>query len=284
MDDIKYNYWKIDGHCSTGNADLRDCLGKVVDTNGFTILVCTSGWTLSTINFKKHLIRQGSIVVLPYDMVFIPLKCSANFNLRYVSVSQEMADEVFYSTTLLSFWDLIYEYPCLSCDEEQQDMVMKWFKTTEWIIGRYTDEPHRELLRNHFCNLFTSIYYEIKHLEKVGANTIETNKRTSLISQFYTLLSRYYAQYHSVKFYADKLNITPDYLHKLFVETNNIAPKEVIEAQLITAIKIYLSNTDLSVKNIAAELNFNDPSYMCRFFRRRAGISPLMYRNNNSER
>lgn len=44
------------------------------------------------------------------------------------------------------------------------------------------------------------------------------------------------------------------------------------------AIKTYLSSTDLSVKNIANELNYEDASYLCRFFRRMTGMSPLEYR------
>lgn len=58
-----------------------------------------------------------------------------------------------------------------------------------------------------------------------------------------------------------------------------MSPKEVIDQQIIVEIKTYLLNTDLSVKNIASELNFEDPSYMCRFFRRMTGVSPISYRN-----
>ena len=81
-------------------------------------------------------------------------------------------------------------------------------------------------------------------------------------------MGRYHTKYHDVKFYADKLNITPDYLYKLFYRIENISPKEMIDRLVIVSIKILLQNTDLSVKNIAAELHFDDPPYMCRFFRR----------------
>ena len=69
----------------------------------------------------------------------------------------------------------------------------------------------------------------------------------------------------------DKLNVTPDYLYKLIYRSDNVTPKEMIDRQTIITIKTYLQNTDLSVKNIASELNFDDPSYMCRFFRRMTG-------------
>lgn len=49
------------------------------------------------------------------------------------------------------------------------------------------------------------------------------------------------------------------------------------------AIKNYLTYTDLSVKNIAAKLNFDDPSYMCRFFRKMTGVSPMEYKNSTKK-
>lgn len=49
-----------------------------------------------------------------------------------------------------------------------------------------------------------------------------------------------------------------------------------------TEIKTYLVNTDLSIKSIATELNFEDASYMCRYFRRITKMSPIDYRKKSS--
>lgn len=38
----------------------------------------------------------------------------------------------------------------------------------------------------------------------------------------------------------------------------------------------------LPVYEIAERLNFEDTSYMCRFFHRKTGCSPLMFRNGNA--
>lgn len=49
-------------------------------------------------------------------------------------------------------------------------------------------------------------------------------------------------------------------------ENFQLSPKELIDRQTVTEIKTYLVNTDMSVKHIASELNFEDVSYMCRYF------------------
>lgn len=58
----------------------------------------------------------------------------------------------------------------------------------------------------------------------------------------------------------------------------NDTPKGLIERQVILEMKMLLETTDMSVKEIAGCLNFEDGSYMCRFFKRHTGISLTEYR------
>lgn len=55
--------------------------------------------------------------------------------------------------------------------------------------------------------------------------------------------------------------------------------KEIVDNFTVNEIKQYLSDTDLSVKDIAREFNFENPSYLARFLRRMTGPSPLEFRN-----
>ena len=78
----------------------------------------------------------------------------------------------------------------------------------------------------------------------------------------------------------DQLSITTTYLYKLCRKHLQLFPKEVLDRQTVTEIKTYLVNTDATIKGIADELHFNDVSYMCRFFRRMTGMSPIDYRRS----
>ena len=62
-----------------------------------------------------------------------------------------------------------------------------------------------------------------------------------------------------------------------------MSPKTLIEQQLLVEMKSYLIDTRLSVSEIADLLNFEDASYMCRFFRRKTN-SPLEFRNGSAVR
>ncbi len=58
----------------------------------------------------------------------------------------------------------------------------------------------------------------------------------------------------------------------------------MINWQIVVRIKTLLQSTDLSVKSIAEELNFEDPAYLCRFFRRETGMSPQEFRTGKTSR
>jgi len=77
----------------------------------------------------------------------------------------------------------------------------------------------------------------------------------------------------------DRLNVTPNYLNIIIKRNTGISAKEQIKLQLCLVIKTLLDTTDLSVKEIAERLHYDDPSYLCRIFRKQTGMTPIQYRN-----
>lgn len=279
MDNTKYKYWHINKNGVCGTTNLEECANHSVDLNGLTMLLCKQGCATASINFKKQAIRKGDIVFLSFDMHFIPLQVSKDFLVEYLSVSIEIADNIFFRINYTSFWDYIYEFPVQHARDRQVEMLCEWFCQTEWILDYNNDDDIAELLTNNLYNLIIIVMLEIKRGNYLELVRYEKNRVRSLTSQFYILVSRYYIGHRQVKFYADKLNITPDYLYKLIYGQSKVSPKEIIDKQVVSAIKTLLINTDMSIKRIASELNFEDVPYMCRYFRRITQLSPVEYRN-----
>jgi YesN/AraC family two-component response regulator len=68
------------------------------------------------------------------------------------------------------------------------------------------------------------------------------------------------------------------YLGTITRRTLNASPKAIIDRDIIRHLKALLTTTDKSLSEIAAEMNFEDTSYMCKFFRKHTGMSMLEYR------
>ena len=86
---------------------------------------------------------------------------------------------------------------------------------------------------------------------------------------------------HSLSFYADKMCVTPRYLGVVIKETSGITVKEWIDRALITNAKIMLKYENIPIAQIAEDLNFPNPSFFCKFFKRITGMTPHEFRQRD---
>lgn len=79
--------------------------------------------------------------------------------------------------------------------------------------------------------------------------------------------------------YADRLFLTQNHLNDAVKSVTGKTPGELIRERVLKEACLLLSHTSLSITEIAFLLQFEDPSYFARFFRKYAGISPKEQRN-----
>ncbi|MCC8036331.1 MAG: AraC family transcriptional regulator [Rikenellaceae bacterium] len=72
--------------------------------------------------------------------------------------------------------------------------------------------------------------------------------------------------------------LSHDHFIRLFKRELGTTPLEYVTRRKIENAQLMLTTTDLSVKNIAHRLAFNNLSYFNRLFKKTAGITPLQYR------
>ena len=107
----------------------------------------------------------------------------------------------------------------------------------------------------------------------------ETNTPSiDIIKRFLDLLEVNFSTERSVKFYAEKLAIHPNYLNALIKKHTGITAKESIQNRLLIETKYLLHSTNLSIKEISNQVGFNDPNYFTSFFTKFEHVSPGNYR------
>lgn len=148
-------------------------------------------------------------------------------------------------------------------------------------------------LNSLFELLNTEIYYPNPNLgvcysllqaglQKIFASSKELNKNINRSAEitfnFKELVYKYYLKDKTISFYASELSVSENYLHRCIKETIGESPKEWINKVSILQSQLLLQDLTKSISEIAFELNYGDPSYFGRLFKKINGVTPSEYR------
>lgn len=77
---------------------------------------------------------------------------------------------------------------------------------------------------------------------------------------------------------SDLAHVTKPYFIKLFKQEFGLSPVQYINNKKVERSQLLLFTTDMTVKEVAYTLGFNDQNYFIRMFRKVTGITPQEYR------
>ena len=109
---------------------------------------------------------------------------------------------------------------------------------------------------------------------------LQQGKKDVVFQNFMLSLFRFYRKERDVSFYARMQHITPRYFSAIIKEKTGDSALQWIVRMVITEAKQLLEESDLSIKEIADQLNFPTQSFFGKYFKQYVGVSPKEYRNN----
>ena len=135
-----------------------------------------------------------------------------------------------------------------------------------------SNEPFKSDLLGAYLKLFLIECNKYAPVPEIN-NTQSLQSGRIILKSFKNLVESNYSQWHKVGNYANDLNISPDYLNNVVKNTIGKTAKEFIQERLILEAKRMGVHTQLSNKEIAFELGFDDPSHFSKFYKNIEGNS-----------
>ena len=78
---------------------------------------------------------------------------------------------------------------------------------------------------------------------------------------------------------AELIDLSPQYLCRLFKECYNLRPFEYLARKRIQQAKLMLMENDKNINEIATAVGYNDCSYFCSVFKKHEMLSPVEFRS-----
>jgi len=168
--------------------------------------------------------------------------------------------------------------PLIFSDENDAKFLIQLF-TQAIVVTTKSDSPNMELLRS----LLDTILNYCASLYKSDEYELSTGKGHLLVKRFFQLVEENYQNNLSVNQYAEKLNITSNHLTQTIRQLTGRTSNDILQSKQILEIKRLLIHTNLTVTQIADQLNFTDQSYFTKFFKKNTGITPHKFRTSYSD-
>lgn len=103
------------------------------------------------------------------------------------------------------------------------------------------------------------------------------SRQDELFDKFITALRQHCSIGHNIRFYADKLFVTPQYLSKIVKEVSGKTARAWIAEFVLLEAKALLTHTNLTIQEVGFNMGFSDQSSFGKFFKKNVGVSPKKF-------
>lgn len=242
------------------------------------VVICTDGMAQFDYDGQQIQLHKNDLYLYMSHSVVTNFMSSSDFNCRQIWFSRgELWNINKYGEVSLSDLPYLKRHPIMHLTEDDVKLLDDYFQ----LLCRRMRDSSPVLYSNIVRSLVSTMMLEILSMmrRQEPENTVTTDvHRQRLANEFMRLVEQSDGRIRKVDDFAKQLNITPKYLSTLLKETMNRRPSEMIHFYTLKAIEHRLRYTDMTMQEIANDLNFANASFFGKYFKEHAGMTPLDFR------
>ena len=244
----------------------------IINDHRFGII--TRGEGEVNFNLVDHHLTAGTLIYIGPGTIITPIRFSNDLELQGIGLLADFpmpfADGQFPSAFNGQVRD--FQLPVAKEDLQTARNILDtlWHLVHQPDYHRQTASSLVAALMHHYDRLF----------HQQADNLAATRSREQTIfDRFILLVNQHCREQHQISYYAERLCLTERYLGTIVRQTSGTTAKEWIDRALIARIKVELRHTDKSVARISEEMNFPNPSFFSKYFKRLTQQTPAQYRS-----
>lgn len=238
------------------------------------VMVLLSGTAHPTVNLIPRTFEAGQVVFLSHNSIVRLGDYSDDIRGFGISLTDELVSLIF-STSLPPMLDgHVRDFNFMLTAQERHRLESLHALLREMMQG---DGRDVQVILHLVAAFLWQVHSYWSRYENDSRASLPRDRR--LFADFMQLVSQYATQEHGIDFYAGRLFLSPRYMSTLVKRVSGKAAKQWIDEAIVTRIKVELRHSDKSVAQIADSMNFPNPSFFCKYFKRMTGMTTQAYRN-----
>lgn len=241
-----------------------------------TVLVSLKGEIDCSINLKRFKITENQLLV-NFSGDIIQVHRSENVAGYVIIISEDYLQQLQIDFTLRaqSYIGLRGNGP-ISVPYDELTYLRPYYD----LFRKNMADNNPEVIKGLAQALTYTILAMVKRYQSVlqQSDGRSDTRCQQIFDEFMTLLHVHHDRERSIKFYADRMCLTPKYISSAIKTYSGKCAHDWINDYVMLEAKMMLRYTTMTVQEISNSLNFPTQSAFGKYFRQQVGIGPKQYR------
>lgn len=289
-------------HITPDNKNVRPAIQKAIRFNGMIFLIVKSGKISFNIDMERFTLAPNDLMISGANSIItVDADSIENLDAHVLFVSTEFIHDLNFEIIILNNLPITSHHsPLVHLPQEDIDHLIGYLELLDYNARRNDSEATGLFSKSISRSLLTATLYQvmINHIRRratpytspsvIDADTATEevpikrprSRRMLYTHEFINLVRKHFRLEHSVRFYANKMCISPKYLSLVVKESTGRSAAEIIDEHLLLEAKNLLRFSGKNIQQVAYELNFSNQSSFGKYFKHLTGMSPSEFQNS----
>ncbi len=250
-----------------------------IKANNTIVYICVGGSLKVKVNQTEYQIGANDVLTILTGSLMEILEVTGDTRIAVISFSNNYFTPFDHMEEFMGIGNMIYNNPLMHLSKETMKECLDIYTRMKAKLQQ-EDNPFRRFALKAYSYVLCSTALEQlvrKPVEKIS----NSDRPMDLYSRFIELVQQEFRNHRTIKYYAQKLNISPKYFSTLIKKVSGKSAGEWIDEYVLHEAKALLKCRRYTIQQISDMLSFPNQSFFAKYFKAHTGYTPSQYQTSS---
>lgn len=269
---LDQDFWIFDNL----SGDMMQSVHGPVKFSSFVSIFIRKGECRGAIDLIQYEMKSPCIVNINTNQILQKEYVSEDFEASFIVMSPRMTDNLFIMIQNAGVFPALNRKSVVNVSVDDVESLSTLYSDMKRLAAVKTSNPY---IYHALLHTMLSFFYCMGYKWYASDDNDASTSYGRITDRFFMILHQNFRKERFLDFYADKLKITSKHLSRTVKTQTGLTAVEWIERYVVLEAKVMLKSTDLTIQQIAEELNFSSQSFFGKYFKKVVGVSPKEFRH-----
>ena len=249
-----------------------------IKTSNHTVIFCVEGEVSVRVNLTEYHVAANDTLTIMAGAIMELLGSTEGNRIALISFSDKYFTPFDHMEEFMGIGKMLYNNPLIHLSDKTMEECIDIYMKMKAKI-RQTDNPFRKFALKAYSYVMCSTALEqlvCKPVEKIS----NSDRPMDLYNRCMELLQKDFRRHRTIKYYAQKLNISPKYFSTLIKKVSGKTAGEWIDEYVMLEARALLKCRRYTIQQISDMLSFPNQSFFAKYFKAHTGYTPTQYQTS----